>query len=163
MASVSQKSQLGRHILIDFFGVKPNKLQQKKKLMTVLCAALRENGFNIIERAIGHKFRGGGKGVTGFVLLAQSHAAFHSYPEYGYIAFDIYTCGSHDPKPVVQTMASYLCPKKVSRFFHRRGAKVDFSKTFQSYSKYYPVLPSCYQNWSKYRKIPRNTGKELFH
>lgn len=128
MASLSRrKSQLGRHILVDFFGVRPEKLRQKRKLMNVLCRALRKSGFNLIEQAMGHQFAGGGRGVTGFVLLAQSHAAFHSYPEYGYIAFDIYSCGTHDPRPVIQAMSHYLHPQKTHRFFHKRGLKVNFS------------------------------------
>ena len=120
------KEHLGHHILIDFFGVNEAKLRNKKQLMNVLHGALKKAGFNIICEEVGYQFPSGGKGVTGFVLLAQSHAAFHSYPEYRYIAFDIYSCGTHDPAPVVDAMEKYLHPRKVSRIFHHRGLKVKF-------------------------------------
>lgn len=124
MASI-KRTRLGRHILIDFFGVNAKKLRDRNKLMGVLRNALRKSGFTIIKEAGSHKFKGGGKGVTGFILLAQSHAAFHSYPEYGYIALDIYSCGSHDPEPIVEFIQKHLQPKRTSRFFHRRGTVID--------------------------------------
>lgn len=117
----SMKKRLGYHILIDFFGVSEDKLRNKKQLMKVLHSALKKAGFNIICEEVGYQFPNGGKGVTGFVLLAQSHAAFHSYPEYQYIAFDIYSCGTHDPRPVVEAMKEYLCPEKVKHFSRQRG------------------------------------------
>lgn len=123
MASIKGR-KLGRHILVDFFGVAPAKLRQRKPLMNVLCAALRKGGFNIIRQTGSHKFYGGGKGVTGFVLLAQSHAAFHTYPEYGYLALDIYSCGTHDPRPIVKAVQAYLSPKRVSRIYHQRGLRI---------------------------------------
>jgi S-adenosylmethionine decarboxylase len=113
----------GEHLLVDFFGVAKEKLRDRKKLMGVLCAALKKNGFSIIRKTGSHKFEGGGQGVTGFVLLAQSHAAFHSYPEWGYIALDIYSCGGYDPGPIARAMEEHLDPKKVRRIFQRRGGK----------------------------------------
>ena len=89
--------------------------------MRTLRVALRKEGFWIIKEAGSHKFKGGGEGVTGFVLLGQSHVAFHSYPEHGYMALDIYSCGNCDPKPIVKRMEQYLEPHKISRIFYRRG------------------------------------------
>ena len=36
---------------------------------------------------------GGQAGVTGFIVLAESHIAFHSYPESGFLSEDVFTCG----------------------------------------------------------------------
>ena len=118
--------KLGRHVLVDFFGVNSKKLQDQKKLMSILRTALKKGGFKIVGEAGSYKFPGGGQGVTGFFLLAQSHAAFHSYPEYGYMALDIYSCGKHDPKAIVKVIKEYLEPKKISNMFYRRG-KIDFN------------------------------------
>lgn len=114
---------LGKHLLVDFFGVEKEKLRDRKKLMRVLCGALKKEGFRILRRAGSYQFEGGGQGVTGFVLLAQSHAAFHSYPEWGYIALDIYSCGGYDPEPIARTMEKYLDPQRVRRIFQKRGGK----------------------------------------
>ena len=121
--SKSSRNQGGKHVLVDFFGVDPALLRNQGRLMRTLKAALKQGGFTIIRQSDSHKFRTGGQGVTGFFMLAQSHAAFHSYPEFGYFALDIYSCGSHDPKPVAEAMRGLLRPRRVSRLFHRRGLK----------------------------------------
>lgn len=114
-------SSKGRHLLADFFGVNRGRLRDQRQLMKVLCTALKKEGFRLIRKAVSHQFAGGGKGVTGFVLLAESHAAFHSYPEHGYIAVDLYSCGRHDPRPVVEAIRAYLRPKKASYISQSRG------------------------------------------
>ena len=124
MNGIKKRPKLGKHLLVDFFGVNKKRLQDRSHLMKVLRSALKEAGFCIIREAGSHKFHEGGKGVTGFILLAESHAAFHSYPEYGYIALDIYACGKHDPKPVAKRMEEHLCPEKVSHIFYRRGVRL---------------------------------------
>ncbi len=111
----------GKHLLVDFFGVAAEKLRDRRQLMAVLCQALEEEGFNILKKTGSHQFKGGGRGVTGFALLAESHASFHSYPERGYIALDIYTCGRHDPKRIASIFEEHLAPVRVKRIMKRRG------------------------------------------
>ena len=113
----------GSHLLADFFGVAKEKLRDREKLMRVLCAALKKKGFSIKRKTGSYKFQGGGQGVTGFVLLAQSHAAFHSYPEWNYIALDVYSCGGYDPGPIAEAMEQYLRPRRMKIVFQKRGRK----------------------------------------
>jgi S-adenosylmethionine decarboxylase len=113
----------GRHLLVDFFGVDAPRLRDRAGMMKTLSAALRAAGFTIVRRRSGsHKFAGGGRGVTGFFLLAQSHAAFHSYPEHNYLALDVYTCGSADPKKISDALKRFLKPRRVTAALRRRGA-----------------------------------------
>ncbi len=114
-------SAQGKHLLVDFFGVAADKLRHRKQLMAVLCDALQKEGFNILTKTASHQFKGGGQGVTGFVLLCESHAAFHSYPEKGYIALDIYTCGHHQPVKIAKILEEYLRPSYVKRVMQKRG------------------------------------------
>lgn len=64
--------------------------------VAVVEAALREAvdvlGATLIALKL-HKFGGGG-GVTGVALLAESHLSIHSWPEDGYAAVDIFVCGA---------------------------------------------------------------------
>lgn len=113
----------GRHLLVDFFGVSPKRLRDRRGLMATLGAALKGHGFTIVQSRSGsHKFRGGGRGVTGFFLLAQSHAAFHSYPENGYLALDVYTCGRADPREIAAALKRFLKPKRSVASLRKRGA-----------------------------------------
>lgn len=121
MASCKNTSQCGTQMLVDYFGVDEKKLQDRNSLMRVLRSALSKGGFRIIREAGSHKFVGGGAGVTGFVLLAQSHVAFHSYPEHRYLALDIFWCGSCNPRIVVEELTRYLGPASVSRRSYKRG------------------------------------------
>lgn len=49
-----------------------------------------------------HRFNGGG--LTAFAMLAESHISAHTWPEYGFVAFDIFTCG-HDTDPHIACSA----------------------------------------------------------
>ena len=54
------------------------------------------------------------QGVTGFVMIAESHLAIHTWPEYGYAALDVFTCGSNvDPWMASQYLEKRLRAKSV--------------------------------------------------
>jgi S-adenosylmethionine decarboxylase len=118
---MKKSSISGKHLLVDFFGVSPDKLRNRPKLMSVLCMALKKEGFNILRKTGSVQFKTGGKGITGFCLLSESHASFHSYPEYGYLALDIYSCGKPAPEAIAQAMEQFLLPLKKKKVLHNRG------------------------------------------
>lgn len=93
---------LGRHLIADMSGCDEALLRDEHGLIVLFENALRTAGVHILART-SHKFSGEG-GVTGIFLLSESHTSFHSYPEFGYIAVDIFTCGMSDPELVM----SYL-------------------------------------------------------
>ncbi|MCA9174101.1 MAG: adenosylmethionine decarboxylase [Planctomycetales bacterium] len=109
----------GRHALADFHGVCPELLQDEQRLMSLFTEALERHGFHQLGQQ-SHKFPGPG-GVTGFVLLSESHAAFHSYPEVGFIAVDVFSCGMADPAPVIQALCEVFQPDDLQLHVHRRG------------------------------------------
>lgn len=69
------------------------------------------------------------EGATVLVLLAESHISLHSWPEYDYVAIDVFTCGKEmDPEAAISYLQSALNPqdmvlKKVSRGDKRHGIK----------------------------------------
>ena len=80
--------------------------------MRVLKEALALAGFHSI-RSVEHHFVERGAGFTGMVLLAESHAAVHTYPERKYLALDIFACGNVDPSSVIDALVSDLGPGAV--------------------------------------------------
>ncbi len=118
------RERLGVHVLAEFFGVDPDRLRDGDALLRELVGALAAHGFQIVCESNAHQFEGGGRGVTGFVLLAQSHAAFHSYPEYGYLALDVYSCGTHEPWAAVDQFAGFVEAARVQRVVWRRGPRL---------------------------------------
>jgi S-adenosylmethionine decarboxylase len=80
----------GRHLILDLYDCDPGILDDYEELQRLLEASLVLAKANIL-RIIGEKFKP--QGVTLLALLAESHASVHTWPELGYAAIDLYTCG----------------------------------------------------------------------
>jgi S-adenosylmethionine decarboxylase len=80
----------GRHLILDLYDCDPEALDNYDLLEEWLEAALLMSKATIL-RIFGEKFEP--QGVTLLALLAESHASIHTWPEMGYAAIDLYTCG----------------------------------------------------------------------
>ena len=80
----------GRHLILDLYECDPEILDDYEELQRILEASLIMAKANIL-RIFGEKFEP--QGVTLLALLAESHASIHTWPELGYCAVDLYTCG----------------------------------------------------------------------
>lgn len=80
----------GRHLILDLYHCDQELLDNYEELERLLQVALNMAGAKIL-RIFGEKFQP--QGVTLLALLAESHASIHSWPELGYVAIDLYTCG----------------------------------------------------------------------
>lgn len=78
----------GVHLLVDLWGV---AALERDHLEHALAAACTDGGATVVGTRF-HHFTP--HGVTGVVLLAESHVAIHTWPEHGYAAVDVFTCGS---------------------------------------------------------------------
>ena len=87
---------LGRHVLAEFFECDPNTLNSIDKVEKYMMEAALECGATIVQKCF-HMFSP--YGVSGVVIISESHLAIHTWPELGYAAVDLFTCGSKcDPK-----------------------------------------------------------------
>jgi S-adenosylmethionine decarboxylase len=80
----------GRHLILDLYDCNHEILDDYNELQRLLEAALVMAKATIL-RIFGEKFQP--QGVTLLALLAESHASIHTWPEMGYCAIDLYTCG----------------------------------------------------------------------
>ncbi len=81
---------LGRHFLIELYRCDRSVLDDLERLSVHLLEAARRMGATIV----GHRFhRFSPQGVSGVVIIAESHLALHTWPEHGYAALDLFTCG----------------------------------------------------------------------
>ncbi len=85
------KPERGIHILADFYDCSPNKLLfTDSEILQKKCTQLiNESGLSEIKQ-IFYKFPNAG--VTGVILLAESHFAIHTWPEKNYLTLDIFVC-----------------------------------------------------------------------
>jgi S-adenosylmethionine decarboxylase len=80
----------GRHLILDLYDCNPEILNDYEGLEQIMLAGLSLSKANVL-RIIGEKFDP--QGVTLLALLAESHCSIHTWPEIGYAAVDLYTCG----------------------------------------------------------------------
>ncbi len=94
---------LGRHLLCELYECNPERLNSCSLVEERMHRAAVEAGATVVEQTF-HKFSP--HGVSGVVVIAESHLAIHTWPEYGYAAVDLFTCGEEvDPWRALD----YLC------------------------------------------------------
>ncbi|WP_152544553.1 adenosylmethionine decarboxylase [Actibacterium mucosum] len=98
----------GLHVLADFHGC--TALDDLGRIEAALVAAANAAGATVLECSF-HHFGGAG-GVTGVVLLAESHISIHTWPESGFAAIDIFMCGTAQPLKALQVLRDGLQPKR---------------------------------------------------
>ncbi|MFQ6009247.1 MAG: adenosylmethionine decarboxylase [Candidatus Zixiibacteriota bacterium] len=86
---------LGRHLIAELSDCNRATLNDSALLEQHLKEAVRLSGATIV-RSVFHRYAP--QGVSGVVVIAESHLSVHTWPEYGYAAVDFFTCGeSVDP------------------------------------------------------------------
>lgn len=110
---------VGRHMICDIYGCNTYHLRDEDYLNSLFDGALKAVGATILRR-FSFKFPAPG-GVTGIYLLSESHASYHSYPEYGYIAVDFFTCGDCNPEIAVEILDEGLAGKRGYTNYIDRG------------------------------------------
>jgi S-adenosylmethionine decarboxylase len=91
-AGASSSQPVGKHCILELYDCDPGKLNDEAFIRTSIATAAKEAGATVLH-LISHHFQP--QGVTGLVLLAESHLSIHTWPESGYAAVDVFTCGDH--------------------------------------------------------------------
>ena len=110
---------LGTHLLVELRCCSSKLLNDLKKVEEILVAAAREANATVIESRF-HKFSP--FGISGVVVIAESHLTIHTWPEYGYAAVDVFTCGEVlKPEIAVNYMIDKFQSKSPSIVEVKRG------------------------------------------
>ena len=81
---------LGNHILVEFMNCDPHVMNDVAAIERDMVGAARKAEATVINSTF-HHFSP--YGVSGVVVIQESHLAIHTWPEYGYAAVDVFTCG----------------------------------------------------------------------
>lgn len=108
---------LGKHLILDFYNAKD--LTNLKHIENACNAAAIASGATIIKSMF-HHF-GENDGVSGIILLAESHLSIHTWPEFNIATFDIYVCGNCDPEEAMKVLEMYFYPTAVKKTLLERG------------------------------------------
>lgn len=110
---------LGRHVIAELWGCNPNLLDNLEMTEKVMVDAALEAGADIREVTF-HKFNP--QGISGVVVISESHLTIHTFPEHGYASVDVYTCGETiDPNVAAHAIAEYLQADTVDSIEIPRG------------------------------------------
>ncbi|HWP98479.1 MAG TPA: adenosylmethionine decarboxylase [Syntrophomonadaceae bacterium] len=112
---------LGRHVLAEVYGCKFEILNDIKAVQDIMVNAALEAGAEIRELVF-HKFSP--QGVSGVVVISESHLAIHTWPELGYAAVDVFTCGEKvNPWDACNYLAEHFGAQNVKATEVKRGLK----------------------------------------
>jgi S-adenosylmethionine decarboxylase len=90
---------IGHHYIVEASGCDPKIIGSVEKVQQILVKAAEVAGAQVWSISFS---RFPPHGVSGVVVISESHISTHTWPEYGYVALDIYTCGKHvDPEKAV--------------------------------------------------------------
>ncbi len=104
---------LGKHIILEVFTDDKELLDNENAIVNIIKEACEYANVELLNIAT-HKFSP--HGVTAVALLAESHLSIHTWPEYGYAAVDIYTCGGWPEKAMekmIEKLGAYFYDMKM--------------------------------------------------
>ncbi|MGE4284683.1 MAG: adenosylmethionine decarboxylase [Clostridia bacterium] len=108
-----------RHCIMELWECNNEFLDNRELVERVMVEAALEAGAEVREVAF-HKFAP--QGVSGVVVISESHLAIHTFPEHGYASIDVFTCGERiDPQVAAQLIAKKLGSKKIYEANLERG------------------------------------------
>lgn len=113
---------IGLHVLLDLHGIEPDLLSDVARIEAVLDEAARAAGAHVLDGHF-HPF-GPGLGVTGVLLLAESHISIHTWPEHGYAAVDVFMCGKAEAMTAARLIGERLQALRVELHEQARGTDV---------------------------------------
>ena len=109
---------LGTHLLVELHGCDPDKLKRVDVVKDIMVSAAQACRATVVDVAF-HEFNP--FGVSGIVVIAESHLSIHTWPEYRYAAVDIFSCGDVLQPEVA---ANYL----VEQFGAERASVVEMQR-----------------------------------
>jgi len=111
----------GRHLLVEYTGCDPNVLDDLKRIESLMNEAATAARASIVA-SVFQPFEP--QGVTGVVVVEESHLSIHTWPEHGYAAVDFFTCGDSVPERAHEVLAAGLKAQYAEVMQVERGSGV---------------------------------------
>ncbi len=88
---MTSRTDFGKHYLVDFINCDPETIKFVKTMREIFLKAAKESRATLVDHLF-HQFEP--VGVSGVILIAESHFSVHTWPEDRFVGVDIFTCGS---------------------------------------------------------------------
>lgn len=112
----------GQHLVIDAFECQKEILNDAAVLENLLTKAIKQLGMEILSSHF-HSFTP--QGVTGVIGISTSHISIHTWPEHGYAALDLYTCGNQDIWLALEKILTKIQAKRTAVYELNRGEETN--------------------------------------
>ena len=124
---------LGKHTLIELTDCDEAALNNSELIESSMVNAAKESGATVVSSHINHF---NPYGISGVVVIAESHITIHTWPEYSYAAVDVFTCGSTvDSEKIMEIIARDLKAKHCKIDIINRGPWLPFQEPAKSYER----------------------------
>ncbi|WP_410499223.1 adenosylmethionine decarboxylase [Chitinibacter sp. S2-10] len=110
---------IGRHLIADFHGCPADLLADPAQIAAVMLSAAQAGQASVLQQHF-HHF-GAGQGVTGMLLLKESHISIHTWPEHGFAAIDLFMCGAANAEAALAVLRDALMPLELDQQVIGRG------------------------------------------
>ncbi len=110
-----------KHLLVEYEGCDPAILDDLERMTALMRAAAEAAGATVVAEAF-HRYRP--QGVTGVLVIEESHFSVHTWPEHGYAALDFYTCGDCQPERADEVLRRALGAKHAEVALVERGLRL---------------------------------------
>ena len=112
----------GNHGLLDLYGCDKAVLKDQGRLKTALHTAAKSAEATVLAERF-HTFGGEG-GITGILLLAESHISIHTWPEHRFAAIDAFICGGMKLEKVKEVLCRELAAERADWTAVQRGGGI---------------------------------------
>lgn len=110
---------LGKHLIVELYGCSFERTNNPVQVEETLIEAVKLSNATIVKPVF-HQFSP--HGVSGVVVIAESHFTIHTWPEHGYCALDIFTCGDQiDSDAALQFLKQAFQAENISVMEIQRG------------------------------------------
>ena len=121
-----EEPSLGSHLLVELYGCKAEALETEAFVGTAMREAAVKSKATVVAQSF-HEFKP--YGVSGAVIIQESHYTIHTWPEHGYAAVDLFYCGGtvlvHE---AVEVLRERFQPKRIKFLVVRRGLESEVSR-----------------------------------
>ncbi len=121
-----------QHLLVELFDCDTDTLEDLSLLTTLLEAAAHAANVTIVK-SVFHQYSP--QGITGIVIIEESHLSIHTWPEYAYASVDFYTCGDGLPEQALHVIKKGLGSKRTETIMIDRGMSLSETAMKMRYHK----------------------------
>jgi S-adenosylmethionine decarboxylase len=121
-----EEPSLGSHLLVELFGCEPSCLEQEIHVGSAMREAAVESEATVVAQSF-HEFKP--YGVSGAVIIQESHYTIHTWPEHGYAAVDLFYCGGTvKVHKAVEVLRHRFRPARIKFLVVRRGLQTEVAR-----------------------------------